>query len=160
MASRQSSTTGVRCRTRTRSHWGVWRGSVWSPCIGMHPHCLFPLYDMCFHGILGECLPERDAAAAPPLSRHPELSGCVVSQRCAPGGASRCGKDPAGPQSGGRSWSQPGGGQRARGTKWVPSVCLNYIIITITICLVKFANTVFIMMWELVRKCKWEAAEW
>lgn len=70
-----------------------------------------------FYGILGECIPERDAAGAPPLSRHPELSGCVVSQRRAPGGASRCGEDPAGPQSGGRSWSQPGGGERARGTK-------------------------------------------
>lgn len=66
--------------------------------------------------ILGECLPARDAAAASALSRHPELSGCVVSQRCAPGGASRCGEDPAGPQSGGGCGSQPGGGQRARGT--------------------------------------------
>lgn len=67
--------------------------------------------------ILGECLPQRDAAAAPALSRHPELSGCVVSQRCASGGASRCGQDPAGPQSGEGGGGQPGGGQRARGKK-------------------------------------------
>ena len=61
--------------------------------------CLF-VYLFGLNCILGDCLPERDAAAASSLSRHPELSGCVVSQGRAPGGASRCGQDPAGPQSG------------------------------------------------------------
>lgn len=122
--SRRSGTTGAGCRTSTRSHWEAWRRSAYSHCndiIGTHLECVFPLCDtrfvLFFDCILGECLPERDAAAAPALSRHPELSGRVVSQRCAPGGASGRGQDPAGPQGGGGGGGQPGGGQRARGKK-------------------------------------------
>lgn len=79
--------------------------------------------------ILGERLPERDAAAAPPLSRHPQHARGVVSQRGSPGRTSRCGKDPAGPQSGSRGGSKPGGGQRARGTKTNTEIRKIYSII-------------------------------
>lgn len=65
--------------------------------------------------LLGECVPEGDAAAAIALSKHPELSWSVLPQRCTPGGASRCGKDRAGPQSSGGGGSQSGGGWRSRG---------------------------------------------
>lgn len=70
---------------------------------------------MCFSSTAGECIPERDAAAAPPLSQHPDLAGGVLPQRCAPGGASWSWEDRVGPQGGHGGGSQPGGGQRTRG---------------------------------------------
>lgn len=52
-------------------------------------------------GKSGERLPERDAAAAPALPKHPELPRPVVSQRGPPHRASGRRQDGAGPQSGG-----------------------------------------------------------
>lgn len=107
---------------------------------------------MFFNFILGECLPERDAAAAPALSRHPELSWCVVSQRRAPGGASRCGQDTAGPQSGGGGGSQSGGGQRARGNGILSYTLCVYVtllyqnIFNHSMCSHIFAESMCIMM--------------
>lgn len=59
------------------------------------------LIQLSFCGKLGERVPERDAAAAPALPKHPELPRPVVSQRGPPHGASGRRQDGAGPQSGG-----------------------------------------------------------
>lgn len=88
------------------------------------------MYFFCF--ILGECLPERDAGAATALPRHPELSGCVLSQRGTPCWASRCRQDPAGPRGCGGGGSQPGGGQRARGNNIYETAyheCLHSVVL-------------------------------
>lgn len=68
-------------------------------CVGFLIVCLVCLF--VFYNILGVCITQRDAEAATSLSKHTELSRCVLSQRGASGGASRCRQNLAGPPSGG-----------------------------------------------------------